>query len=119
MTRFLMLLAAALDGQGLLGGLDRGLERAGAGVQGDVLKRLREGSPGRLSHLAARLIDCLARDLAKALGVEFIQRHADDPAAGNEAGAAQMEQSRQQLPSRQVAGGADENNDLRIPRTHP
>ena len=45
-----------------------------------------------------------------------VERDADDPAAGNEPGAGQMEQARQQLALRQIAGGADQDDDLRMLR---
>ena len=55
----------------------------------------------------------------KAVGVEIVERHADDAAAGNEARARQVKQPRQQLAPREVARRAEQHHDLRKPRTDP
>ena len=110
--------ATALAGQGSLGRIDRRLQRAGAGRHRDVVQGPGKGVPVGLIHLASgELIERLPGDLAQAVGVEIVQRDADDAAAGDETGTAQMEQSRQQLPSRQITRGAHENDNLRISRT--
>ena len=85
-----------------------------------VVQRLGEGSPVGLVHLSSgELIERLARDLAEAIGVDVIQRDADDSATRDESGARQVEQAGQQLASGQVAGGAHEDDDLRMFRTNP
>ena len=71
-------------------------------------------------HLHGELTDCIrVRSPAEAIGIQVIKRDADDPATRDEAGTRQVEQARQQLPSRQVARGAHKHDDLRILRPHP
>ena len=112
--------ATALAGQGSLGRIDRRLQGAGAGRHRDVVQDRGESGPVRLVHLAAgESIERFPGDLAQAVGVELVQRDADDPAARDEAGPDEMEQSRQQLPSRQITRGAHENDNVRKSRTDP
>ena len=58
-----------------------------------------------------------SHDLAKTVGVERVERDADHPAGGDEAGADEMEQARPQLALRQIAGAADEHKHLRVLRS--
>ena len=112
--------AAALVAQFPLRLGHRRLEGVGARADRHIVQRLGKGGPVRLVHLSAgELIERLARDLAEAVGVDLVQRDADDPATGNEPGARQMEQAGQQLAPRQVAGGADQDHDLRMFGTNP
>ena len=111
---------AILVAQFLLRRGDRRFEDGSARADRHIVQRLGKGSPVRLLHLSAgELIDCLARDLAEAIGVDLVQRDADDSATRNEPGARQVEQAGQQLPSRQVAGGTHKDNDLRMFGTNP
>ena len=110
--------ATALAGQRKLGRLDRVLQGAGAGRHRDVVQDRGEAGPVGLIHLAAgELIERFSGDPTETVRVESVQRDADDPAAGDETGTAQMEQSRQQLALRQVTRGAHQNDDLGISRT--
>ena len=98
----------------------RRLERVSARANRHVVQRLGKGGPVRVLHLSAgELIERLARDLAEAVGVDLVERDADDSATGDEPGARQVEQAGQQLAPRQVAGGAHEDNNLRILGTNP
>jgi len=65
------------------------------------------------------LIERPASDLTKAVRIEFVERQADDPAARNESGAAEVEQPGQEFATCEVAGGAHEYDHLRISRTDP
>ena len=101
-----------------LGLQHRRLQGCGAGGHGQVLQGVRERGPVGLGHLAGgELGERVARKLTEALGVQNVQRHADDPASWNEPRIRQMKQSRQQLAPRKVAGGTDEHHDLRELRT--
>ena len=94
-------------------GRDRGLECAGAGVDRHIVQRIGEGRPIGIRDLPHReFVERLARERTKAGDVERLQGNSNDAAAGNKAGAGKMEQTRQQLTFRQVAGGADEHDDL-------
>ena len=112
--------APAFVAQFALGLGHRRLERVGAGADRHVVERLGEGGPVGVLHLArGELVERLARDLAEAVGVDLVERDADDPAARDEPGARQVEQAGQQLAPRQVAGGAHQDNDLRMLGTDP
>jgi hypothetical protein len=98
----------------------RRLERVSARADRHVVQRLGKGGPVGVLHLSAgELIKRLTRDLAEAVGVDLVERDADDPAAGDEPGARQVEQAGQQLAPRQVAGGTDQDNNLRMLGTDP
>ena len=100
--------------------LDRRLEGVRAGTDRHVVQRLGKGGPVRVLHFSAgELVERLARDLAEAIGVDLVQRDADDSATRDEAGARQVEQAGQELASRQVARGTDKDNDLRMLGTNP
>ena len=110
----------AVAAERLLRRFDRLLEGRGAGGERDISQGLGEGRPVGLAHLAGgELIERRAGEFAESFCVESIERHADDPAAGDEARCAEMEKPGQQLAPRQIARGADENEDLRIFRTDP
>ena len=112
--------AAALAAQFLLRLFHRRFEDVGARGHRHVVQRLGKGGPVGLLHLSAgELIERLARNLAEAIGVDVVQRDADDPATRDEPGARQVEQAGQQLAPRQVAGGAHQDDDLRMFRTNP
>jgi hypothetical protein len=102
----------------------RRLERVSARADRHVVQCLGKGGPVRVLHLSAgELIERLARELAEAIGVNLVERDADDSAARDETGARQVEQAGQQLAPRQIAGGADKDNNLRMlganPRSNP
>ena len=98
-----------------LGFLDGRLERGGSRGERHVGQVLCEGVPDRLLHLArCELRDRLVHFLTEARRIEIIQRHADDLAPRDEAGARQMEQTRQQFALGQVAGGAHQHHHLGI-----
>lgn len=60
-----------------------------------VCKGRLESGPVSLIHLAAgELIEGFPGDLAHTVSVELVQRDADDPAAWDETGSDEMEQSR-------------------------
>src|SRR4051794_19899939 len=112
--------APVLVAQFPLGLGDRRLERVSARADRNVVQRLGKDGPVRVLHLSrGELIERLARDLAEAIGVDLVERDADDSATGDEPGARQVEQAGQQLAPRQVAGGAHEDNNLRILGTNP
>ena len=112
--------APALLAQFPLGLGHRRLERVSARADRHVVQRLGKGGPVRVLHLSrGELIERLARDLAEAIGVDLVERDADDPATGDEPGARQVEQAGQQLAPRQVAGGAHQDNNLRMLGTNP
>ena len=107
----------AVAAQTLLGPFHRRLEYGRTGGQRHVIQGFREGRPVGIVHLAGEeLVDCAACDRAEALDVDIVQRHADDPAAGDEPRARQVKQARKQLAAGKVAGGTDENDDLGIAR---
>jgi len=98
----------------------RRLERVSTRADRHEVQCLGKGGPVLVLHLSAgELIERLARDLAEAIGVNLVERDADDPAARDETGARQIEQAGQQLAPRQIAGGAHKDNDLRMPGTDP
>ena len=97
---------ARVEGRAVVAAFDGGTITSEAGAM------LLGATDGQL-----RLIERFAGDPTEAVSVEIVQRDADDPAAGDETGSAQMEQSRQQPPSRQVTRGAHQNDDLGISRT--
>src|SRR5688572_4337829 len=74
--------------------------------------------PFLVVDLAAReLVDGCTREIPEAVGVEVVERHADQAAAGNEAGTRQVQQPRDQLAAREVAGRAEQHDHLRKTRT--
>ena len=108
----------ALPAQRPLGGLDRGAQRRRPCGKPYVVEAHRELRPGDVGHGAvAERVERLAGDGAKPVGVDVVERDADDAAAGDEPGARQVEQARQELAPRQVAGGADQDDHLREART--
>ena len=110
--------SSALGAERLLSPLDRRLEGGRAGADRHIVEGLGEGGPIGIHHLAGgELIERLARDRTETVSVEILEGDTDDMAARDEASTAQAEQARQQLARRQIAGGADEHDDLRILRT--
>jgi hypothetical protein len=62
---------------------DRRLERVSARADRHVVQRLGKGGPVRVLHLSrGELIERLARDLAEAIGVDLVERDADDRQPG-------------------------------------
>ncbi len=109
----------ALSLEGPLGSLHGGPERLRSGRQRDVVQTLREAVPVIVLRLArGELVQRLLCTRAETLGIEVVERHADHPAAGDEADAGQVEESGQQLAPRQVAGGSHEHDDMRILRAY-
>ncbi len=107
--------APAFAAQQPFGTLNRRLQYLRPGGHGDIVQRRREGRPVIFLDLAAgELVQRLPREGAEAVGVHVVQRDADDPAAGDEATARQVEHARQQLAPGQVAGGAHQGDKLRI-----
>jgi hypothetical protein len=93
----------------------RCLEDVSARGQWHVVQDLRENRPVRSICLSCgELIEGASCDRAEAIGVEVIERDADNPAARDKPGTRQVEQTRQQLASREVPRGAHEDDDLRI-----
>ena len=68
------------------------------------------GRRGAVRELVERLVD----DLAEAVHVEIFEGDADDPAAGDEAFAHEMEEAGQELAARQISRRSEEHDDLRI-----
>jgi hypothetical protein len=62
--------------------------------------------------LVQRRADCAA----EGVGVEVVQRDADDPDPRDEPGTRKMEKARQQLSPGQITGCTNENDDLRKSR---
>ena len=109
----------ALAAERRLGFLNSGAQDLGTGGHRHMVERFGEGRPIRLLDRArGELVQRFARDGAKAVGVDIVERQADDPTTGNEAGCRQVEQTRQQLAFRKIAGGAHQHNDLGIFRTY-
>src|SRR5208283_3258306 len=110
-------LAVAADRRGGL--LDGARDRAGAFRQRYVVERLGETRPGALRRLVVVVIkrDRLFGEGAKRLDVDFVERHADGPAVGDEPFRGQMEKPRQELALREIAGRAEQYHDLRQFRT--
>ena len=109
---------AALGAQVLLGGLDRRAQRLRPGRQRHIVEAGGEVLPVRLGHPpAGELVERAARLPPEGLDIDVVERHADDAAAGNEAGRGQVVQAGQQLAPGQVAGGAEQDDDLRKART--
>src|SRR3984885_4859155 len=93
----------------------RGFEGGGALTNRHVVERLGECGPvGVGDGPRGKLIERLARNLAKAVGVDRVQRDADNTTAGDESGSREVKQARQQLAPGQVAGGANQDDDLRM-----
>ena len=91
------------------------LEPVSARPQRHVVQRLSKSGPVRVLHLSAReLIERRTRELAEAIGIDLVERDADDPATRDETGARQVEQAGQQLAPRQIAGGAHKDDTLRM-----
>jgi hypothetical protein len=112
--------AATLAADRSLGPRHRLLQGLGARGQGDIVERRRERGPVGLARLArAEPVERVVREGAKAVGIEIIQRDADDPAARDEPGAGKVEQARQQLAAGEVAGGAEQDDNLRLSRADP
>jgi len=110
--------AAALGAQRGFGPVHRGGQGLGAGRQRHVVQQFGKRRPvGVAEFPAEKLIECAARRQAEAVGVQVVERHADDAATGDEPRVGQVEQARQQLAPRQVAGGAEQHDHLRKLRT--
>src|ERR1700742_493094 len=104
--------------EGPLRFFDRSLQRRGTGAQGEIAEILGEGVPTLVAEFACGEIgECGVSELAESFRIEIVQRHADDPASGNESCAREMKQARQQFSLCQIAGGANEHNHLRKTRT--
>ncbi len=83
------------------GAIDSGANGGGTRTDRHVIKHLGEGVPSRVGRLAGgEFVDGPARDRPEAVGIEVIERHADDSARGNEAGIHQMKQAGQEFASR-------------------
>jgi hypothetical protein len=94
-------------------------ERFGACGHRYELQAIRERSPVRVVHVAGReLGERFSSEVAEALGIEIIQRCADNSASGNKSRTRQMKHAGQQFAPRQVARRAHQHDDLRKLRTH-
>ena len=83
--------APTLDAERLFGPLDGSLDTRRTGGERHVVEVGRERAPVRIRHFAAReFVERAARARAKRLDIDLVERHADDPAARNEAGARQV-----------------------------
>ena len=110
--------ATALAAQRLLRRLDRRLERAGAGRQRHVVQGLRRRRPSR-PRSPCGVENCSSASRASLRKPSASSSSSETPMIrqpGMKPAAAQMEQARQQLPPRQVTGGAHQDDDLRISR---
>src|SRR5271165_1262358 len=97
----------------------RRLESVRAGGHRHVVQVIGERGPMGFVHRAGgELGQRVARELAEAVGIEIIQRDADDPEAGDESRTRQMKHAGQQLAPREIARGAHQDDDLRRLRTH-
>ena len=106
--------ALGLLGEGLLRFVDGLLKGAGASRDRHVVEQRFECRPGVfLGVMGVLLEDGVAREGAKAFRVERVERHADDPAFRDEAGAHQMKKARQQFLVGEISGRAKQNDDLR------
>jgi hypothetical protein len=110
--------APALAAEGGFGTIDCRAQHAGAGCERHVIEVAREDLPIGIGDLAAEeLVERAAREGAKGVGVDVVQRHADDAARRDEAAGGQVVQAGQQLAPRQVTGGAEEHHNLRKSRS--
>ena len=110
---------AAITAERLFSGVHGVLESRGARAQRHVVEAVGEGVPISFVDFARReRVDGFARDHPKRFDVEFVERDADDFAAGNKAGRRKVKQARQQLAPGQIAGRADEHDDLRESRSN-
>jgi hypothetical protein len=108
---------AAFGADGFLGSIHGIGERRGARGQRHVVEAACERVPVRVGYLARRLVERLTRELAEGIGVERIERHTDDAAGGDEAGARQVQQAGNELAARKIAGRAEQHDHLWMTRT--
>ena len=90
--------APRLRPQRLFGPVDRFLQHAGAGRQRHVIQRGGESLPLGLREFAGQeFFQRFAGNGAETIGVDIVERDANDPATRDEARLDEMKQSRQQL----------------------
>jgi hypothetical protein len=93
-------------------------QRGGTRGQRHVVQIPGEGCPIVVGHLArGEFIDGFAREVAEAVGVELIERHANDAATGDEPRARQMQQTRDELAPGKITRRPHQHYDLRKSRT--
>ena len=105
---------AVLAGQGSLAASTAALRAPGPAEHRNVVQNRGESGPVRLVHLATG--ESIERFPGRSCESRERRRVQQTPIPGSrdKAGTEEMEQSRQQLPSRQIARGAHENDNLRI-----
>ena len=109
---------AALATEGLLGPAHGRRQAGGTGGQRHVVEPAAKALQSGSLTLRVENSSSAPRAMpAKAVGVDVVERHADDAAARDEPGARQVVQAGQQLAPRQVAGGADQHDHLGQLRT--
>ena len=70
--------------------------------------------PAGLVERPAELVDALPGELDEPLGVEVVQRRADDPAVAEQPRLEQVQQTGEQLAASQVAGGSEQHDHVRL-----
>ena len=106
--------ALSLLGEGLLRLVDRFREGAWACRDRHVVEQRFERRPGLLlGVMSVFLEDGFAGEGAETLRVDCVERHANDPALRNEAGAHQVKEAGQQLLVGEIPGRAKQDDDLR------
>ncbi|MEZ5184077.1 MAG: hypothetical protein R2702_19760 [Acidimicrobiales bacterium] len=98
-------------------------DRAGQGVGAVALGDVRDGGgellPGRLVPGApAELAAGVVGEGAEGVVVELLERGGDDPAPGHQPSPVEVEQAGEQLAPGQVAGAAEEHDDVAAQRRH-
>ena len=63
--------------------------------------------------VVCELIERVVRGIPEALVVELVEGHTEDPALGEQPGLSKVKEPGDQLPAGQIAGGAEQQNDVR------
>jgi hypothetical protein len=103
-----------------------GLRVGDGGRQPGRPRRLRHvlqlgGERGPLAiveHPVGELVDRPSGKGTEAVGVELVERRPDDAALAHQTGEEQVEQTWQQLASREIAGGAEQHDHVRLHGCH-
>jgi hypothetical protein len=104
----------------LLGDLDRLGEPVGPGALGDVGEPLLELLPlRRAQRVVGELVHRLLGERAELALAHVLERGPDHLDVGGEGRQREVREAGEQLASREVAGGAEEDDDVRDDRLHP
>ena len=93
-------------------------DRRSAGASRHVVELLREHLPGLLVQPArVELLQRPVRTLTELFEADVVEGHSNDPQAGDQPRSGEVEQARQQFPSREVPRRTEEQHDLGLIRT--